>query len=216
MINITGAVFDMDGTLFESMTMWKYVGEYWLKLRHLEPTDETRYATMFMDTWEVAELFIKTYGLTQPMEQIDRELNDLVLNFYETQVTVKPGVPEMLEALYNKGVKICLASYTDRLQCIAGLKKTGLYKYFSGVFSCLDYNTHKDSPLIFDIAREHIGTDKESTWIFEDSFYAIDTCKKAGYHVIAFEDFHSEPKRDLIKNCADYYFKSAYDVLPLL
>ena len=216
MIEITGGIFDMDGTLFESMTMWKYVGEYWLKLRHLEPNDETRYATMFMDTWEAAELFIKTYGLKEPLEQIDREINDLVYNFYATQVSVKPGVREMLEALYAKGVKMCVATYTDRQQSIRGLQRTGLMKYFSEVYSCLDYNTHKDSPLIFDIAREHLGTPKETTWIFEDSYYAIKTCKDAGYHVFAFEDFHSEPKLDLIKGCCDYYFERADELIPLL
>ena len=216
MIDITGAIFDMDGTLLESMTMWKYVGEYYLKLRNLEPNDETRYATMFMDTWEAAELFIRTYGIDEPLEKVDKEINDLVYNFYETQASAKKGVPEMLEALKNRGVKMCVATYTDRLQSIRGLERTGLIKYFSEVFSCLDYNTHKDTPKIFDIARKHLGTAKETTWIFEDSWYAINTVKNAGYPVIALEDFHSEARRDLIKAKADYYFESAEDVLSIL
>ena len=101
---------------------------------------------------------------------------------------LKNGVLEFLEHLKKKNVKMCIASATasDLIKIL--MDKFDLYRYFDRVFSCNEVGKGKEHPDVFILANEYLGTDKESTWIFEDSVVAIETVVKAGYKTVGIYD----------------------------
>lgn len=208
MINLKGAIFDLDGTLLDSMSMWESVAEDYLQSRGIKPNDDVREAVRAMSIQQVCEHFCTSYGLKLSQEEIINGINGMVEDFYFHRVRLKAGVADMLEGLKKRGVKMCLATATDRYLVEAGLRHTGIHDYFDVIFTCTECGAGKDRPDIFFEALAHLGTDIKETIIFEDALYAIKTAKQAGFIVAAVYDKTVIHQQEEIKSLADYYFKS--------
>jgi HAD superfamily hydrolase (TIGR01509 family) len=126
------------------------------------------------------------------------------LQSYRTKVTLKSGVAEFLEKLKSQGVKMCVATVTDRFVVEEVLEKLGVRKYFSEIFTCSEVGANKETPDIYNKALEHLKTEKSETVVFEDAFYALMTAKNDGFRVAGVFDKH-EKNQVQIKANADYY-----------
>ncbi len=208
MIDFKGAIFDLDGTLFDSMPMWEGVASDYLISQGMKPNDDVREAVRAMSIQQVCEHFCAEYGIHLSQEEIVSGINRLVEDFYINRVRLKDGVIVMLERLKKRGVKMCLATATDRYLVEAGLRRTGIGDYFSRIFTCTECGAGKDCPDIFFEALDHLGTDIKATAIFEDALYAVRTAKAAGFIVFALYDKTAHHQQAEIKNLADCYFKS--------
>lgn len=203
-MTIKGAIFDFDGTLFDSMSIWDTVGEDYLRSNGYEPEAGTREAIRTMSLYQAACYMKAAYGIPCPVEAIMDGINKRVEEFYFRSVQPKPGVPEFLERLRRRGVKMCIATATDRYQIEAALKRCGLEGYFGEIFTCTSVGHGKDDPYIYEAALQFLGTTKEETAVFEDALYAIETAKAAGFPVVAVYDRH-EPEQAGIQALADGY-----------
>lgn len=201
---ITGAVFDMDGTLLDSMEAWAITGETYLRERGITPLYGKKDCLMFQGWQGIVSHFQQAYGITDTEEKMVADLLALVKVHYDAHATALEGAIDFLKALKVGGVKITLATATDRLIVEPTLKRLGMWELFDGVFTCRELSTTKLSPLIYDTAREHMGTALEQTWVFEDALYAATTAKKAGYHVCAIRD-RFEERADELRAVADVY-----------
>ena len=124
---------------------------------------------------------------------------------YQNYVVVKDGAREMLDKLYNNGVKMCLATATDRSLVVEILKRLDIEKYFSRIFTTREVGKGKAFPLIYEVALEYLGTPKDETFIFEDAFYAIKTAHDNNFKVVGVYDKNAfVPKETMIALC-DYY-----------
>lgn len=208
MIEFKGAIFDLDGTLFDSMTMWENVASDYLKSRGILPNEHVNEAVRAMSIQQVCEHFCNEYGLNLSQEEITAGINELVEDFYFNRVRLKDGVTAMLDSLKRRGVKMCVATATDRYLVEAGLRRTGISNYFGRLFTCTESGAGKDEPAIFFEALDYLGTDIKESVIFEDALYAIRTAKKAGFTVVALYDVTVRHQVDEIKRLADYYFNS--------
>lgn len=208
MIKFKGAIFDLDGTLFDSMPMWETVAWDYLISRGIRPNDDVREAVRAMSIQQVCAHFCSEYGLNLSQEDIIDGINGFVEAFYFHRVTLKAGVAAMLESLKKRDVKMCLATATDRYLVEAGLQRTGIGEYFGQIFTCTETGAGKDQPDIFNEALQFLGTEIKETIVFEDALYAIRTAKKAGFTVVALYDASVHHQQDHIKQLADYYFKS--------
>lgn len=208
MIKIKGAIFDLDGTLLDSMHIWDTIAEDYLKSHGITPNSDIREAVKSMSIQQVCEHFCNVYGLPLTNGEIAKGVNGMIEDFYFNHVVLKDGVPEMLNKLQSRGVKMCVATATDRYLVEAGLRRNGIFKYFSQIFTCTEVGAGKDEPDIFFHALEHLGTDIKETIVFEDALYAIKTAAEAGFIVAALYDNSAKDKQDEIKSCANYYFKS--------
>ena len=134
-MKITGAIFDLDGTLLNSMDYWAMVAEEYLLSLGITPIDNTskRFLEDGMKNWY--EHCQTQYGLTASYQDAKNGIYNLMNKKYESVVTTKKGAKELLDSLYNKNVKMCLATATDRATVEKILKKLDLEKYFLRIFT---------------------------------------------------------------------------------
>lgn len=209
---IRGAIFDMDGTLTESMHLWIEIGRRYLEsLGYTVGPEQNREMTKML--LEPMALYMQDeFGLAKSQEQIIAEINRIVEPGYFEEVAVKPTVVESLEAMQERGIRMCVATATDRHLTEACLKRNGIDRFFSAIFTCGEEHCNKRTSQIYDKARAHLGTSPEETYIFEDTYVSILGAKQSGCRVVALEDRWSEKKRDLIKETADVYVERMGDL----
>lgn len=210
--NIKGAIFDMDGTLLDSMHIWSEVGLMFLKSKGVEPPEGIEDEFVKMSMVQAAEYYIKNIDPDETVTGIVKEVNKLVEGFYYNEVLNKEGIPEFLEFLKSRGVKMCVATATDRHLVEKALERNGILKYFSEIFTCTSVGAGKDTPVIYDVATEHLGTDKENTFIFEDALYAIETARKADYAIVGIKDISEKANPETVKNLCDYYIEDYSEI----
>ena len=202
-MGIKGAIFDIDGTLLDSMGAWRTVGSDYMRRRGFVPPDDLDATLLRMSLIEGAE-YISSLGVPGTPERLRLEMNEMVDEFYRERVCARAGVPELLRALSAAGVRVCVATATDRAQVEAGLKHTGIARYIERIFTCTELETTKHEALIFNTARDFMGTPTAETWVFEDARHAAETAKRAGFRVCAIFD-PSEPDQEGLKAAADVY-----------
>lgn len=187
-MKISGAIFDMDGTLTDSMYIWensgiKYAGTIGLQVR---PEFEAVIREMSMT--QVAEYIGSEYGVKLTGQEIIDGINKMVEPMYRDEVTYKRGVPEFLEELKGRGVRMCVATATDISLVEMVLRKLDILKYFEKIFTCTMVGVGKEKPDIYEAALKFLGTPKEETPVFEDALFAARTAKAAGFPLAAVYD----------------------------
>jgi len=201
---IKGAIFDLDGTLIDSMFIWDTIGEDYLKSFGIEPKENLAEAFKTFTLEQAAEYYRRNYGIEFSVREIVDGINNMVAEIYRTKVTLKPGVRDFLKRLQNLGVKMCVATVTDRHIAEDVLKRLNVRDCFSEIFTCAQAGYNKQTPEIYRQALKHLGTPKTETVVFEDAVHALKTAKEDGFKVAAVYDFH-ESKQEEMKKLSDYY-----------
>ena len=204
-MKISGAIFDMDGTLTDSMFVWKDIGRRYLISCGITPRETLLQDIKNKSMWQVADYFMNEYGIKKTHAEIYEGIDALVEPMYRDEVLAKDGVLLLLDRFKAQGVKMCVASATDKHLVEMVLVKTGLIDYFSEIFTCNMVGAGKDNPLIYEKALEHLGTPKDETLVFEDALYTIKTAKNAGFTVVGVYDSYAERHMSEIKELVDYY-----------
>ena len=201
---IKGAIFDLDGTLLDSMFIWDTIGEEYLRSLGKEPHENLKETFMTLTLEEAAEYYREHYGVTLSVKEIVDGVNAMVEQTYRTKVTLKPGISEYLAWLKENGVRMCVATVTDRYLVEETLERLGVRHYFSEIFTCAEVGFGKDKPIIYQKALEHLGTEKSDTYVYEDLAFALNTAKTDGFPTVGVYDRH-EMHQDELRGLADYY-----------
>lgn len=213
-MKITGAIFDMDGTLLNSMDYWGLVADEYLKGLGIFPESDTCqfFLEQGMASWH--KMCVEKYALSEPLEITKAKIYALMDTKYETEVDLKDGARELLDTLRDRGVKMCLATATDRASVEKILRRLGIDGYFSRIFTSSEVGEGKRKPLIYEKALEYLGTDKETTYVFEDAHYAIVTAHNAGFNVIGIYDRNVYESKEEIRSLCTYYLDEGmrYDI----
>ena len=197
-------IFDMDGTLVDSMAHWKNLEYEFLEAKGItEDINEVLKEIQHMTIPAAMEYFITRFGFEGTVDSLTEEFNALMAAHYASDVEVKPGVPAYLDALQAKGVKMCIASATSVPLVTICLERLGLAKYFEFLLSCVDVNASKDKPDVFLEAARRLGAKPEETAVFEDSLVASTSAKSAGFYVVGIYDENSKHNWPAIKELAD-------------
>ena len=204
---LKGAIFDFDGTLFDSMFIWNTAGETYLRSIGIEPREDLRKVLKTMSLLQSATYISEKYAVELTLEEIMNGINRTVENFYFHTVQPKEGVATFLEQMKKQGVKICLATATDRYQVEAALKRCCMEHFFSEIFTCTDVGHGKDEPVIFRKAMDYLGTTRANTVVFEDAYHAAKTAKADGFVTVAVYDSHEEKQKEL-QALSDFYFEN--------
>lgn len=207
-MNITGAIFDMDGTLLDSMPMWDNVGQNYLRSLGLEPREDLREILRPLSLRQAAEYMRKAYSLALTSNQIMEGIDRSIEQRYFTDLSLKPGVKELLEELRQRGVPMCIATATDRYLVEAALRRVGILDYFEFVLTCSEAGSGKDRPDIYEMALHRLGTDKATTYVFEDALYAVETAKQAGFPVVGVYDESASKAVERIRSLCDCFVLS--------
>lgn len=203
-INITGAIFDFDGTLFDSMHVWKGYKDNFFNYLGIELTEEDKEAFKGLFLQETFLLAIERFNLEYTYEELLSMLFEYIKARYLTETEPKNDIKEFLEKLKAKGVKMGIATATGEPALVAVLEKYGMLHYFSAIYSTYTVGASKTEPKVYDVVLREIGTEKETTWVFEDALYAAKTAKANGYNVVGIFD-KSEPNQDELKELVDKY-----------
>ena len=197
-------IFDMDGTLVDSMGHWKNLEREFLLSKQVdEDVDEVLKVIQHMTIPAAMEYFINRFHFEGTVESLTDEFNALMAAHYASDVEVKPGVIPYLDALQAKGVKMCIASATSVPLVTICLERLGLAKYFEFLLSCVDVNASKDKPDVFLEAARRLGATPKETAVFEDSLVASTTAKNAGFYVVGIYDKYSVHNWPAIQALAD-------------
>ena len=207
---IKGAIFDLDGTILDSMFIWDTIGEDYLRSLGIEPKENLKETFKTFTLEQAAEYYRENYGVTLSVNEIIDGVNKMVERYYAETVKLKSGIEVFLEKLKAKGVKMCIATVTDKPLVEISLDRLGVRDYFSEVFTCASVGHSKEEPHIYREAQNHLGTSKKETAIFEDVVHALRTAKLDGFVTVGVFDVHEENQEEL-KLMADYYIENYSD-----
>lgn len=205
-MTIHGAIFDVDGTLLDSMFIWDTIGETYLRSIGYEPKENLNEVFKNMSLRQAARYYQTEYSVTLGIDEIMDGVNAMLEQYYCFEVPLKPGVEELLKRFRASGVKLCIATATDRYLVEAALKRCKVLSYFGRIFTCNEVGHGKDEPDIFEAALRFLGTEKSETVVFDDAIYAIKAAKEAGFPVAAVCDSH-EKNQEEIRVLSDVYLK---------
>ncbi len=211
---IKGAIFDLDGTLLDSMFIWDTVGEEYLRSLGKEPRGDLKETFMTLTLEEAAEYYRGHYGVTLSVEQIVNGVNKMIEDFYRNTVPLKNGTADFLEKLSKDGVKMCVATVTDKYLAEAALTRLKVREYFEEIFTAAEVGLDKNDPRIYRTALACLGTKKSETLVFEDALHALMTAKNDGFSVAAVYDRY-ERRQDELRAESDYYITSYQNSLGL-
>ena len=199
-----GAIFDVDGTLLDSMSIWDTVGEDYLRSIGYRPKENLNEVFKDMSLDQAARYYQAEYGVALSVEEVTAGVNAMLEDFYRHRAPLKPGAGAFVEGLFRRGVRLCIATATDRYLVEAALERCGVLSRFERIFTCGEVGHGKDEPDIFEAALRFLGTERSKTVVFEDALYAARTAKRAGFKVAAVYDSH-ERGQEALKALADIY-----------
>ena len=206
-----GAIFDVDGTILDSMHMWERVEVEYLLSLGITPRPGLHEDLRELGGSDIPAYFQREYGIKDTPEEMSIRVNKLLEPFYFYEASLKDGAIEALDALRGRGVRMCAATATDRQLIEPALKRCGAIDYFETVFTCKEERTSKRLPDIYLRAADFLGTDIKSTLVFEDALYAIKTACGAGFPVVGVFDPTSDDQQDEIMRLCRYYYRSLRD-----
>ena len=213
-MRIRGAIFDVDGTLLDSMFIWDTIGETYLRSIGYEPREKLNEVFKNMSLFQAARYYRTEYGVTLSIDEIMNGVNAMLERYYRFEVSLKPGVAELLAQLQASGVKLCIATATDRYLVEAALERCGVLSCFGAVFTCNEVGHGKDEPDIFEEALRFLGTEKAETVVFDDALYAVRTAKEAGFPVAAVYDSHERSQAEVCAR-SDLYLEDLTQLVEL-
>jgi len=212
---IKAAIFDVDGTILDSMPYWISAADEYLDRLNIPHAEGIGQTFLSMNMEEGAEYIRQKYLPDMTMEQLLGGIVDVMTDAYTNRVVPKVGAIEFMRQLRGNGIPIMIATATDRRMLLAGLERLGITELIDGILTCSECQTSKSKPDIFLRAAERLGTDPSETVVFEDALYAVNTAVNAGFVVVAIEDESSHKDSQTIRDIAAYYIEDYNQIVEL-
>ncbi|WP_352399272.1 HAD family phosphatase [Anaerotignum sp.] len=206
-------IFDLDGTLIDSMPVWKNTGQNFLENHGFVVPENLHSVVKTQTLGQTAEYFRTHLGVTHSTEDITKEIINFVEDAYRNTIPLKPYAKEFLDKEYKKGTKMCILTASESSYIQPALERLDLLKYFQFILTCTETGHYKNQPEVFRIAMNKLGGNLENTVVFEDALYAVEGAKKGGFTVYAVADPVTEADSKIIQSVADRYIKSYKDLL---
>ncbi len=199
------AIFDMDGTLTDSMGVWNRLAEEYITGLGRSYSPEVMERTAHLTLLDSTALFVQYYGLPKTPEQAAGEISALMEGHYRTDIPLKPGVRAVLERLRAAGCGMCVASSTSPGLIDLCLRRLGVRDCFQFLLSAEEVGAGKNRPDIYLEAARRLGSAPAGTVVFEDVIFAARTAKAAGFPLAAIYDESSRADQEALKELADRY-----------
>lgn len=210
-MKIKGAIFDVDGTLLDTMHVWTNSGATYLASLGIEAEPDLG-DKLFTMTVEMGAAYLKeNYHLPYPVDEIRKGINGVVERYYFEEADFKPGARALLEEMKAAGVPMTIATSTEKYCILAAFDRLGYTDYFDAILTCGEVGASKSEPVIFYEAVRAMGTEPSETWLFEDGLYSIKTARAAGFKTVGVYDAVSEKDQEEIRQLTDLYVRDLRD-----
>lgn len=214
MLKKTKAVlFDLDGTLVDSMGMWHDIDVEYLSRFGLAMPPDLQQAIAGISVTQTAIYIKNRFKIEDSIEKIIGDWNDMAIDKYTHHVPLKNGVVDFLEYLNQSNITCAIATSNSKQLSQAVLKSRGIEKYFKTVITGQDIHNGKPEPDIYLEGAKRLEVIPDHCLVFEDVIQGIMAGKAAGMRVCAVEDDYSAKERLSKKELADYYIKDYTDIL---
>jgi len=207
------AIFDLDGTILESMEAWNDLGRGFLLGKGVDAPENLNEIIKPMTLKEAAEYFQIAFNINLSIDDILKEMSILMEEKYKNELELKPYVKEYLEKLNNENVKMCIASATPLRMIEVALKRLNIFDYFEFISSCDEVGVGKNQPDIFYYAAKKLNAEPSEIAVYEDADFALITAKEANFYTIGVYDKYFNDKRKNIELISDIYIESFKDLL---
>ena len=212
-MRLQSAIFDMDGTLLDSLSVWADSDREFITGLGLEYNAECSLDMKKMHFDSACEYLVGKFSLPFTAEETGRRILAIVEEHYINGVPLKESAAEFLEYAKKCGVKMCVATSNKKALAEAALEAKGIKNYFEFVLTSDEIGCGKESPEIFLKAAEMLGAVPESTAVFEDSIHAVMSAKSAGFKVVGVYDELCPEEFVEIKKYADTSIRSFTELL---
>ena len=202
---IKGAIFDIDGTLIDSMEMWEHAAERYLAGMGIEAEPHLQKKLYTFTITESAEYLKKNYSLSKTILEIIDGINETIGAFYRNEAEPKPGIIEFLSALQERKIPMTVATATDRVHIEAVLKHNHMDHFFKKILTCSEVGIGKEHPDIYIQAAKYMQTNIADTWVFEDAYHGARTAFDAGFKVCGIYDAASAEHINELKKYSTLY-----------
>lgn len=217
MAGFKGAIFDMDGTLVESMIEWRKQNIAFAQRHNIEIPEEFRGKELDTSSHTACKIYAQLHPeLGMSADEIEREYEKALLPIYCNEVQKKKGLVPFLEMLKDYGVKMCVATATAGPTARKVLDAHGLSKYMEFVISSPELGMSKAKPIYFPKVADMLGIDRDDCVVFEDALYAVQSAHTAGMRVFAVEDWCARKSFDEIGKLATVFRKDYEGLLPVV
>lgn len=207
------AIFDMDGTLVDSMSEWRKLNIVFVKNLGFTPTPEQEDDLIALSGLRAVDYFNETFGIETTFDELCALSAAEMERIYGEGLPLKPGVLGYLQRLRERGVKCVVATATPARQALVALNRVHLIRHFDYIFSTEILGGHKGEAEFYDKLCAFIGERPEDCVMFEDGLYAMQGARAAGLGVIGITDDTNRRYRDEILLACDKLIDS-YDELP--
>ncbi len=204
------AIFDLDGTLLDSMTIWSSLPRKFLLRYNIDQEIDLDGKLGVISMHNALEYLINEFSLPVTLETAYRQTWQIVEEFYRSEAQIKPGIKAVLDCLQQYDIPCGVITATETGLVVPALERVGLRSYFKEIFSCAEMRTSKRTPDVFFQMSGILGAAPTDTIVFEDALYAAATAKKAGYSVAAVYD-PSEKNPAGLQEQSDWYCRDWVD-----
>lgn len=207
------AIFDLDGTLIDSMGIWKVIDEEYLNTYGFDVPENLQEEITHLTIIETAMYFKEKFNIKDNIETIINTWNDMAYNHYSNTIKLKEGVIEFLYYLKSNNIKIGLATSNTQPLLEATLKNNNIYDYFDSITISEEVGVSKANPDIYLLSAQKLNVDPKDCIVFEDIVQAVKGAKLAGMTVYSIYDESSAYQKDELIKVSDKYILNYLELI---
>lgn len=211
--NKKAIIFDLDGSLVDSMWMWKDIDIEFLGQRNIPLPENLQKEIEGMSFSETAVYFKEQFDLKESLEQIKEIWNKMAYEVYTNRVFLKKGAQRLLDYCKEKGIKLGIATSNSRHLAESTVSALGLESYFDCIMTSCDVKKGKPAPDVYLAVASYLQVAPADCLVFEDIVMGILAGKNAGMEVCAVEDEYSLDQKEEKRKTADYYIKDFEEII---